>query len=376
MQSVLRRLMQSAALALMMALPAAALAQAVDAAAPSGAANPAEPKADDSNAVRAKTQPGNNAPFWRGVRDSGVQAGTTNLPGLENGTLVQSFTQYPGSRYTTAGEAWRQVRNQWILPYGGSLFLITVAAIGLFYWRRGAMGGHVADTGRFIERFTYFERVAHWSVALSFVVLAVSGLVQAFGKFILLPILGSTLFGWLAYVMKLAHNFLGPFFAVALVILILGYVRDNIPGRQDLKWLAKGGGLFSGDGEMPSPRFNGGEKLVFWAGVMFLGLIVAGSGMVLNHLTPGVAYTRANMQVAHLVHAVSSMLMMCMFLGHIYLGTIGTKGAFQGMRTGYVDEGWAKEHHELWYDDIKAGRIPAVRSGTSLPAGGTAGVQT
>jgi formate dehydrogenase subunit gamma len=103
---------------------------------------------------------------------------------------------------------------------------------------------------------------------------------------------------------------------------------------------------------------------------MFLGLIVVGSGMVLNHLTPGVAYTRANMQVAHLVHAVSSMLMMCMFLGHIYLGTIGTKGAFQGMRTGYVDEGWAKEHHQLWYDDIKAGRVPAVRSGSSPPAGG------
>jgi formate dehydrogenase subunit gamma len=368
--------MQATALALVGALPGAVLAQAASAAAPAGFVAPAEPKADESNAVRGKSQPGNNAPFWRAVRDSGGQAGTTNVLGPETGTLVQSFTQYPGSRYTTAGEAWRQVRNHWIIPYGGSLFLITVAALGLFYWRRGAMGGHVADTGRFIERFTHFERVAHWSVALSFTVLAVSGLVQAFGKFILLPILGATLFGWLAYVMKLAHNFSGPFFAVALVILILGYVRDNIPGRQDLKWLAKGGGLLSGDREMPSPRFNGGEKLMFWAGVMFLGLIVVGSGMVLNHLTPGVAYTRANMQVAHLVHAVSSMLMMCMFLGHIYLGTIGTKGAFQGMRTGYVDEGWAKEHHQLWYDDIKAGRIPAVRSGTSLPAGGTAGVQT
>jgi formate dehydrogenase subunit gamma len=32
------------------------------------------------------------------------------------------------------------------------------------------------------------------------------------------------------------------------------------------------------------------------------------------------------------------------------------------MRTGYVDEGWAKEHHELWYDDVKAGKIPAQRS--------------
>jgi len=51
-----------------------------------------------------------------------------------------------------------------------------------------------------------------------------------------------------------------------------------------------------------------------------------------------------------------------MFCGHIYLGTIGTKGAYQGMRTGYVDEAWAKEHHQLWHDDIKAGKIPAQRT--------------
>ena len=54
--------------------------------------------------------------------------------------------------------------------------------------------------------------------------------------------------------------------------------------------------------------------------------------------------------------------MMALFCGHIYLGTIGMKGAYQGMRTGYVDEAWAKEHHELWFDDIKAGKIPAQRS--------------
>ncbi len=49
-------------------------------------------------------------------------------------------------------------------------------------------------------------------------------------------------------------------------------------------------------------------------------------------------------------------------MGHIYLGTIGMKGAYKAMKTGYVDETWAREHHELWYDDIKAGKIPAQRS--------------
>jgi formate dehydrogenase subunit gamma len=62
------------------------------------------------------------------------------------------------------------------------------------------------------------------------------------------------------------------------------------------------------------------------------------------------------------VHAVAAVLMLAMFFGHIYLGTIGMRGAYTGMRRGYVDETWAREHHQYWYDDIKAGRIPAQRS--------------
>ena len=32
------------------------------------------------------------------------------------------------------------------------------------------------------------------------------------------------------------------------------------------------------------------------------------------------------------------------------------------MKTGYVSEQWANEHHQLWYQDIVAGKIPAQRS--------------
>ncbi|MEN9462555.1 MAG: hypothetical protein RLZZ355_485, partial [Pseudomonadota bacterium] len=39
----------------------------------------------------------------------------------------------------------------------------------------------------------------------------------------------------------------------------------------------------------------------------------------------------------------------------------------KAMKTGYVSEGWAREHHELWYDDVQAGKIPRQRS-ASHPA--------
>lgn len=328
---------------------------------PAGFVAPAEPQPDETNAERAKSQPGNNAPFWRGVRESGSEPGTVSLPGAEKGVLIQSFVQYPGSQFTSAGEAWRQVRNNWLIPYGGSLLLIMLLAVVLHFTVKGPLEVHGQPTGRRIERFTPFERAAHWTNAIAFVVLAVSGIVMAFGKFFLLPVLGATLFGWLSFVLKNAHNFAGPLFAVSLLIVFLTFVRDNLPSKDDMVWLAKGGGLFN-DAHVPSHRFNAGEKILFWGGVLLLGVLTVGSGLVLNDIIPTMTFSRGDMQIANMIHLTSSALMMAMFIGHIYLGTIGAKGAYQAMRTGYVDESWAKEHHELWYDDIRAGRIPAQRS--------------
>ena len=324
--------------------------------------------AQQTNGERAKVQPGNNAPMWRQV-GSGVE-GYSSLPkstAPEAGVLIQPFTQYPGSRLTNAGEAWRQVRNNWIIPYGGSLVLIVLGGLGLYYWRKGAVKLDDAPTGRKIERFTPFERSAHWANAIAFCVLAISGLVMAFGQFFLMPVIGQTLFGYLTYILKNAHNFAGPLFAVSLIVVMFTFVRDNLPAKGDLNWLLKGGGLFSKE-HPKAGRFNAGEKFVFWAGVFFLGLIVVASGLVMDKLVPGLLYERNTMQIAHMVHAVATVLMIVLFMGHIYLGTIGTEGTYEGMKTGYVDENWAKHHHELWLDDVKSGKIPRDRTALAAEA--------
>jgi formate dehydrogenase subunit gamma len=181
--------------------------------------------------------------------------------------------------------------------------------------------------------------------------------------------MGATLFGWLSYALKNAHNFAGPLFAVSLVVFAAIFVKDNLPKAHDVGWLAKGGGMLSGE-HVPSGKFNAGEKFVFWGGVIVLGLVVTVSGLVLNLLIPGWGVTRGEMQVAHMVHAVASVLMMAMFIGHIYMGTVGVSGALNAMKTGYVDEAWAKEHHELWHDDVRAGRVPAQRSAAVVPGAG------
>ncbi len=357
--------------------PPLVLAQSAAPAAPAakpqaGAADdlaaPAESKPNETNAERSKSQPGNNAPLWRGVKNSGTQPGITNLPGAEKegGVLIQPDADYPGAAPTTAGEAWRQVRNKIIIPYGAALLGIVLLAAAIFYFTRGSLGSHGHDTGRKIERFTPFERAAHWSNATAFVILAVSGIVMAFGKFFLLPVIGSALFGWLTYALKTAHNFAGPVFAVSLIVVIATFIKDNFPQRGDVEWMRKGGGMFGG-AEVPSHRFNAGEKGLFWVGVFALGLTVVASGLFLDKLVPGFVFTRGEMQVAHMVHAAATVMMMAAFIGHIYMGTLGMKGAFSAMRTGYVDEAWAREHHAYWADDIRAGKIPAQRSAQPAP---------
>lgn len=330
--------------------------------------------AEQTNGQRAKVQPGNNAPMWRQV-GQGV-TGYSSLPksqAPEAGNLIQSFVQYPGSRYTNAGEAWRQVRNQWIIPYGAALLAIVLLALAIFYFVKGPLGHDHADgaAARRIERFTPFERAAHWANAFAFLALAASGIVMAFGKFFLQPVLGATLFGWLTYALKNVHNFMGPLFAVSLLVIIITFLKDNIANRADFIWLSKAGGMLGGDHQVPSHRFNAGEKGLFWWGITIPGIFVVGSGLVLDKLIPGFGDVRGDMHIAHMVHATLAIWMVALICGHIYMGTVGMKGAYKAMKTGYVSEGWAREHHELWYEDIQAGKIPRERS-TEAKASGQA----
>ena len=321
-----------------------------------------------SNAERNKVQPGNNAPMWRAV-GAGAE-GFTSLPKSQDpeaGVLVQPFVTYPGSRHTTAGEAWRQVRNNWLIPYGGALLLIVLGALAITYFAKGRMGHAEGDGNPRIERFTPFERAAHWANAIAFVVLAISGIVMAFGKFFLLPVMGLTLFGYFTYLLKNLHNFFGPLFVVSLAVVVVVFIRDNLPQRGDLRWMLRLGGMF-GKEEVPSHRFNAGEKAMFWGGTLLLGAIVTGSGLVLDKLLPNLLYERQTMQVAHMVHAVAAVLMMAMLFVHIYMGTVGMRGAYRAMRHGYVDDAWAREHHAYWHQDIQSGKIPAQRSTPIDPA--------
>ena len=305
---------------------------------------------------RAVTQPYNNAPIWKNAR--GAVEGYASIPAPEAGVLIQD-----------GGQNWRALRNGWFSVIGGWTLVAFMLLIGSFYAWKGTMQLRDSPTGRMVERFTLLERMAHWGTAISFSVLAISGLILAFGKSLLIPVIGFTLFSWLAVLAKNMHNFLGPLFIVSCIITFVIFVRDNFPKAVDFQWIVNFGGLINGK-HIPSEKFNAGEKIWFWGGLMVLGLVVGASGLVLNF--PNFGQTRATMQLANLVHLTGSTLFMLGALGHIYMGTLGMAGALDAMKTGVVDESWAKEHHEIWYDEqLKAGNVgtanKAVASSAKAP---------
>lgn len=247
------------------------------------------------------------------------------------------------------GNTWRLLRNGPIAMVSGFLLLVTPLLLLGFYLGFGADRPAQNETGRRLERFNRWQRWVHWSTAYSFLALAFTGLVILFGKNVLLPWMGHDIFAWLAMLSKLVHNFVGPLFIVCSLIMFVTFVRNNIFRRWDWNWIKHGGGLTSHK-HVPAGYFNAGEKIWFWGGVVLLGLVMSVTGLMLDFVNFG--QTRYLLQIADYLHLGGGTLYMVGAMGHIYLGTIGTPGAYEAMRHGTVDANWARTHHEIWYDEV------------------------
>jgi formate dehydrogenase subunit gamma len=295
----------------------------------------------------------NVPPKWSDVETTGQYA---SVPGREANVLIED-----------SGHAWRSLRNGPLTFYGGIILLVIPIMLLTFFAIKGPFRLHEKLSGRLIERFNSAERMVHWTMAFSFLALALTGIVILFGKHILLPIIGASAFSWITIIGKNIHNFVGPLFLFSIVAFFFLYVKDNFLSGRDFEWLSKFGGLLSGN-HVPSGRFNGGEKMWFWLSIVLFGLAVSISGLLL--LFPNWNTSRELMAQSNLIHAALGTLFTALSLGHIYIGTIGTEGALKGMKEGYVDETWAKEHHALWLEEVKSGKRPAKIVGAGQTAAG------
>ena len=310
--------------------------------------------------------PNSDATLWGEVRHG--QRFTVSIPDKKAAVLVKS-----------GGVAWeRTVGGKGPLgQWGAKAIAITLAVLAIFYLLRGRVRLERGFSGRLIERFSGIERFCHWLTASSFVLLALTGLELLYGRGYLIPLIGKGAFADIAAWGKWTHNNVAWAFMLGLVLIFVTWVANNLPTRADLVWLAKGGGILAKGVHPPSHKFNAGQKLIFWA-IILLGISISLSGLSLlfpydlpmfsktfaalnqagfaavwgaplpTDLTP-----TAEMQYAQLWHAIVALAMIVIVLAHIYIGTLGMEGAFSAMGTGTVDLNWAKEHHDLWVEELE-----------------------
>lgn len=307
-------------------------------------------------------EPGTIAPGAAGevpiyLPEEGKIAGRVSIPDEKLAVLVQ-----PEGRF------WRELRMVWLPTVMAVLVLGMTLALAAFYLWRGKIRLETGRSGRTVQRFNGLERTGHWLTAVSFLVLAITGLIVTFGRWLLIPLIGHQAFTPLAEVAKYGHNFFSAPFVVGILLILILWIRDNIPEKADLVWIRQGGGFGKGGGVHPEAgRFNAGQKMIFWLVVLGgAGLAVTGYLLMLPFAVTGIA----GMQISHVIHVVLAAILIAVILGHIYIGTIGMEGAFDAMGSGDVDENWAREHHSRWYERVRgraAGR--RARAGTQqMPA--------
>jgi formate dehydrogenase subunit gamma len=316
------------------------------------AAAPAEQPA--ASATEQQTNP--RANYWRAVR--GGNEGYTAASGpYTTNVLIQN-----------GGQNWRQIRNGPVAAVLPWIMAAMVLGLGAYYVFHGPVKLSHAPSGRTVERWTFNERVLHWYTAVLFLLLAITGLSLMLGRALLIPWIGLNAFGAYAGAAIAIHNYLGPLFIVGVVLEIAFWVRHAVPKKLDWEWFKAGGGYFGGQVHPSAEKLNAGEKIfVFWIATVVMGITVSISGVVLDF--PNLGFARETMQSANVLHGVAAIVYITVVLMHMYLGSIGVQGALEAMTSGRVSAEWAKEHHDLWYEEVAgtAGRTTEGKSARGAP---------
>ncbi len=276
-----------------------------------------------------------HANFWRVVRQ-GIP-GLTTVTTAGHHILIQN-----------GGENWREIRNSLLMRGTQWILGLALIALGAFYFIVGSDKLEKPRSGVKMERFILGERILHWYTAVLFIIIAVTGLSLLLGRLALIPILGHGAVSGYLRTAKELHNYSGPLLLVGIFLMFMIWIRYNIPQKMDLQWFKNMGGMIHRGPRPHAGRVNGGEKGWFWLVVIF-GTGVGITGVLLDF--PIWGQSRAAMEVAHVIHVILGVLFITASFGHIYVGTIGIEGVFEGMWRGSVDAVWAQQHADLWYQE-------------------------
>ena len=201
-----------------------------------------------------------------------------------------------------------------------------------------------------IQRYTGQERANHWLVAVTFILLTLSGLALFHPAFFFL----TGLFGGGTW-SRILHPFIGVVMFVSFLGLATKFWRHNTITDADRKWQQRFGDIIKNRAhDLPEiGKYNIGQKYLFWTLVVSLTLLfVSGFAIWQPYFTPMIPISLVRLAV--LVHALAAFVAMLAIIVHIY-AAYWTRGSIRAMTRGTVTAAWATHHHPGWYKEVSKG---------------------
>ncbi len=202
-----------------------------------------------------------------------------------------------------------------------------------------------------VPRYNAGERVNHWVVAITFILLAASGLAFFHPAFWFLT---SALGGgtWA----RILHPFIGVVMFVFFAAMAMRYWKENVIQSYDREWKKRMSDVINNrDHNLPEiDKYNFGQKQLFWVMVVTMGLLLV-SGVMLWRPYFADAFSITLIRIAAVVHAASAFVLIVGTVVHIYAGIFWVRGSLRAMTRGTVSQNWARHHHPLWYRRVSGG---------------------
>ena len=204
-----------------------------------------------------------------------------------------------------------------------------------------------------IVRYTPSQRANHWITAITFVLLAASGLAFFHPAFFpLVHLFGSPQWA------RILHPWIGVVMFASLAILAATMWRRNLWARNDTQWIRQVGDVIRNDDDKMPPigKYNAGQKLLFFVMVGSMVLLLA-TGLVIWRSVFGVlvAWPIWLNRLSALLHAFTAFVLIAGIIVHIY-SALWVKGSIKAMVRGSVSGAWARHHHPLWYEETTGRR--------------------
>ncbi len=232
------------------------------------------------------------------------------------------------------------VHQQIVSPYIGPVIMLVMFLIVLHYHSYGPKRITFDPYSEEIQRFNLFERAIHLFRLISFVFLAVTGLILAFNLHLWQELLFAS-----SRTLLRVHIWAGVVFIATTLAGLVVWFRDAAFESYDKVWVRKLGGYLGHKGEVPAGRFNAGQKMFYWySGV--LGLVMSLTGVLLIFK---LHFSLSTVCITSTFHNLIGFFLIAGVLAHAYLGTVANPGTWRVLVDGSVTREWARHHHPNWY---------------------------